>query len=145
MKRCSKCKKVKSISEFYNAGIKKYPRRLRSDCKTCVKEIKRSYESKYKARQWYKDNPEKIRNKKFKTKYKFTLEEYKILLKKQNGLCAICKKPEKESAKGKLAVDHCHKTGKIRGLLCFNCNVGIGNLRDSPILLEKALEYLNAT
>jgi hypothetical protein len=77
-------------------------------------------------------------------KYKITLDEYQILYKKQNGVCAICSKTTNGRGKenNTLAVDHNHQTGKIRGLLCTNCNTGIGNLRDSVELLTKAIKYL---
>lgn len=76
-------------------------------------------------------------------KRKFNLEdnEYQKLLEKQNGRCAICQSdtPEKRS----LAVDHCHETDKIRGLLCSKCNTGIGSFKDNIQLLENAIAYLN--
>ena len=74
--------------------------------------------------------------------------EYQELFNTQNGLCKICNNPEKVlTIKGnlkKLAVDHCHETGKIRGLLCYTCNVGIGFLRHNSELLRKAAIYCEA-
>ena len=61
----------------------------------------------------------------------------------QNNKCKICEK--EESANRRLAIDHCHKTGIIRGMLCTNCNLGIGNLQDNISLLYKAIEYLKET
>ena len=61
--------------------------------------------------------------------------------KAQKNKCAICGK-HKDSLKKKLAVDHCHKTGKIRGLLCGNCNNGLGRFQDNVKFLEKAIKYL---
>lgn len=58
----------------------------------------------------------------------------------QNGLCAICFEPEAEDQV--LSVDHDHKTNKVRGLLCGNCNRGIGNLKDSALVVHSAFEYL---
>lgn len=82
-------------------------------------------------------------------KYKFgiVIAEYNTILEAQNGVCAICKQPEtaKDMRRGKvksLAVDHNHKTGKIRGLLCDRCNTSIGKFNDDPNLIEKAVEYL---
>jgi hypothetical protein len=73
-----------------------------------------------------------------------TLAEYKEMYDAQGGVCLICK--GKQSGRGAknntLSVDHNHKTGKVRGLLCTNCNTGIGNLRDSVDLLKKAIQYL---
>ena len=68
-------------------------------------------------------------------------DEYDRLFAQQNGCCAICH----SSAEGRrLVVDHDHKTGKIRGLLCLGCNVGIGHLRDDVTILESAINYLKA-
>lgn len=77
--------------------------------------------------------------------YEITPEEYARLYEKQGGLCAACKRPEKTPYRGvirRLAVDHSHATGEIRGLLCANCNNGIGRFQDDPALLRAAAEYL---
>jgi hypothetical protein len=66
--------------------------------------------------------------------------EYLRLSKLQNNLCAVCGEPEPYGRK--LALDHCHTTGKIRGLLCTECNQGIGKLKDRPDILRQAAEYL---
>ncbi len=73
--------------------------------------------------------------------YGITLEEYNRMLAAQDGVCWICKGIV-TSKKGNLLVDHCHKTGKVRGLLCTKCNAGIGGLGDSIEMLERAIEYL---
>lgn len=75
--------------------------------------------------------------------YGLSLAGYNNMLAEQNGVCAICKKPEEEV--GKLFVDHCHNSGDVRGLLCKNCNSGIGMFKDSTTLLSNAIEYLNNT
>lgn len=77
-------------------------------------------------------------------KYGITLEIYNQMLKSQNFVCKICKQPEASLLNNKpkpLAVDHCHKTNKVRGLLCSNCNIGIGNLKHNPNLLRAAALY----
>lgn len=66
--------------------------------------------------------------------------EYQKLLEKQKGICAICKEPPKTRM---LAVDHCHDTGQIRGLLCSKCNRGIGYLNDDPERLKQAIKYIS--
>ena len=71
-----------------------------------------------------------------------SVEDYNTLLKKQNYGCAICQVHEMKLSK-KLAVDHDHKTGRVRGLLCDSCNRGIGLLEDSSVVLRTAAEYLN--
>lgn len=67
------------------------------------------------------------------------MSEYNRMLGVQNGLCKICGMINDGKS---LCVDHCHKTGKIRGLLCANCNSGIGMMKDSPDILRNAIDYL---
>jgi hypothetical protein len=64
------------------------------------------------------------------------------MLKAQGGQCAICREPP--NPKISLHVDHDHRTGRVRGLLCFTCNNGLGQLQDSPVLLRKAAAYVEA-
>lgn len=73
-----------------------------------------------------------------------SVEQYNEMLASQGGVCAICKNPETHQRAGvwNLSVDHCHETGRVRGLLCNNCNRGIGLLRDSAGLCRAAAEYL---
>lgn len=109
---------------------------------------------------WARKNPEKVKEyqnkrklknpdtfrKKDLNKYGITLEEYDAFLKLQNHVCAICKQPEvgkHQSGRVKrLSVDHDHKSGKVRGLLCGTCNRGIGYLKDSVDILKNATKYL---
>lgn len=74
-----------------------------------------------------------------KKKYGISYEEYEALRIKQNDRCLICDKEEKNRT---LAVDHCHESGRVRGLLCGNCNRGLGLFRDNSELLAKATNYL---
>ena len=69
-----------------------------------------------------------------------TFEEYAILLEAQNGVCGICKTPE--GPKRRFAVDHCHKTDRVRGLLCFACNTGIGKFEDDPARMREGADYV---
>jgi len=71
-----------------------------------------------------------------KHQYKLSIKEYYRMLKKQNNRCAICKE------KHKLNIDHNHETGKVRGLLCHNCNQGIGCFKDNKNLLTEAIKYI---
>lgn len=73
--------------------------------------------------------------------YKITLNDYNILFNKQNGCCKICGVNEL-LLKGSLCVDHCHSTGKVRGLLCKACNLMIGNAKDDINTLNRAIIYL---
>ncbi len=67
-------------------------------------------------------------------------EEYEVMYADQEGKCTICHKH-----KERLAVDHCHSKGTVRGLLCRVCNTAIGMLKDDPVLVERALIYLTRT
>lgn len=81
-----------------------------------------------------------------KRDFGITVEQYDEMLKGQDSVCAICGKPETSRNKYRdvqpLAVDHCHTTGKVRALLCSNCNRGLGCFKDDPDLLLKAVSYL---
>ncbi len=78
------------------------------------------------------------------TRYGMSFEQYEAMKKIQNHCCAICKTHESEFSR-QLSVDHCHITGVIRGLLCLNCNTGIGKLGDNNVMLRKAINYLEKT
>lgn len=90
-------------------------------------------------------NNERYREINLQQSFGITLDEYNDLVVEQNGVCAICERPETRLRRNKLlalAVDHNHATGKNRGLLCMACNTGIGSLQDNPDLLEKAADYI---
>jgi hypothetical protein len=90
-------------------------------------------------------DPDYGKNTDLKKNYGVTLDWYKEQHAKQGGVCAICNHPETSVIRGKtlsLAVDHCHDTGKVRALLCSACNTGIGSLKHSRDLLQKAIAYL---
>jgi hypothetical protein len=90
---------------------------------------------------YYAQNKDAFRNRRLLNLYGITLEQYNDLLAKQGGVCAICQGPHR--GRGKFYhVDHDHKTGDVRGLLCHYCNTAIGSLKDDPALLEKAAAYL---
>lgn len=72
-------------------------------------------------------------------KYGLTEKDYQILLDSQNGVCAICKQICQRS-KG-LSVDHCHKTGKVRGLLCSSCNLALGNIKENVTYMRNMIKY----
>jgi len=100
-------------------------------------------------REWQKKsrdaNPEYYMSQHLKKKYGVNYDWYSKAFSKQNGVCAICKKPETTEIRGKvisLAVDHCHTTGKARGLLCTQCNRGLGLFQDNSESLRSAIEYL---
>lgn len=91
------------------------------------------------------DNPEKVkavsRRNHLRREYGMTTADYDAMFAEQGGRCAVCSTAD-PSPSPRMCVDHCHKTGIVRGLLCFNCNVSIGRLRDDPKLLAAAIRYL---
>jgi hypothetical protein len=105
--------------------------------------LEKSRESSRKSYEKYKT---KRKGSQLKFKYGITLDEYNELLIKQNGVCDICSQIEKVKHKNgtllQLSVDHDHKTGKVRGLLCYKCNSLLGRVNDSIYILDKAKEYL---
>ena len=93
----------------------------------------------------YEENKEKVLKQSYsyhlRTKFGITIEQYESMLELQSGVCAICSK----SCSRALAVDHDHETGVVRGLLCNNCNRGIGHLKDSVEILQRAIDYLSSS
>jgi len=142
VKKCNGCNKNLSEDSFpIRSGDKR-----RSTCKVCHNARVRRWYSKdkpyrrYKSRQYASTNRSKRSswNKRLKANYGITADQFDIMRKEQEDKCLICSdRPDKG-----LVVDHCHKTGKVRGLICANCNSGIGFLRDDINLLEKAIDYL---
>lgn len=97
-------------------------------------------------KQYREERREILRDKARETTFGVTRKEYGDLLLAQNGTCAICKQPETATRNGRvkaLAVDHCHETGNIRGLLCVACNTGIGKFKDDRNLMIAAIKYLD--
>jgi len=150
LRTCSKCNLEKPAERYPKKGnqckdcINAYSREL---IKNNPEYAKRRRES---VKKWMLENPEayKLRQRyhHLKREWNMSLDEYNAMLEKQNGVCAICKKPEL-STRGRatsqsLAVDHCHETGKIRELLCMDCNQTLGKFNDDPSWFIAASEYL---
>ena len=145
MKQCSKCKVLKEIEEFYIRRYKNGKEGRQHRCKTCQKVWTQPA-----TKAWRKSNPssqkQSNRKTKIRLKYGASLETIHALLEKQGNKCQICAEPIWFGASDKRNVphvDHCHKTGMIRGLLCLTCNTGIGMFGDSSDLLQKATDYLS--
>lgn len=102
------------------------------------REYSRSHpeENRKRVKEWSSRNPDRH----LKRRYGINLKDYDKILTEQKGGCAICGQPCPSGRK--LAVDHDHITGKIRGLLCIKCNRALGELNDDPVLFNKALQYL---
>jgi hypothetical protein len=77
-----------------------------------------------------------------KKKYGITIEQYDVLFQVQNGVCAICKRPER--LKKNLAVDHNHETGKVRGLLCTQCNLALSHISEDIVIAESMINYIKS-
>lgn len=128
---CTTCKVSKKLTEFHKHKKCKYG--VNSVCKICD-----SIES----RNWREKNkeliPTKKRNYLMKARYGTTVENYELMFQRQGGICLICKKSQKR----RLDVDHSHKTGKIRGLLCRRCNIALGLLDDNVSIIKNLINYL---
>ncbi len=156
MKTCTECRVEKDLSDFYQRKNKNGQYILReSACKICTAKKHRQRVSGWSTekkelnyqnqRKWEKNNAERhkrnVRKSDLKNKYGITIEYFENLLLEQDYLCKICNKEETSKTRI-LSVDHCHVTGKVRGLLCSFCNTGIGLFKDSIKNLEGAIKYL---
>lgn len=153
VKVCTKCKIEKPESEFTKSMLGRGG--LRSQCKSCIKiydatkrkTYRQTEECKIAKRKIHKKyklsaaGKEVVENNRLKCTFGITLKDYHTILKDQNNGCAICgtKTP---GGQGKFHVDHCHDTGKVRGLLCNRCNPALGLFNDNISLLLKAIQYL---
>jgi len=139
MRLCSKCKQLKSLTEFYKytKGRDGY----QGVCKECSARNHKTWAQENRQKERYYTQRARLRD-----KYGITVEAYNDLLARQNGLCAICDKPETTVHSGSarlMAVDHDHETGEIRGLLCNNCNRALGLFGDDLSTLQRAVAYLS--
>lgn len=98
------------------------------------------------ARAYQRKNPDKVRAAHIKRTYGLSWEDYLLLYASQEGTCAICKVPlslyPKQNEHEVAHVDHCHVSGKVRGLLCKTCNSGLGNFKETALLCKLAAKYL---
>jgi hypothetical protein len=88
------------------------------------------------------ENKIRARNNSLIWRYGITQQDYENMIVEQNSKCAICGTDNPRSKDNLWHIDHCHKTKKVRGLLCQNCNTGLGKFKDDLIILQKAVEYL---
>jgi hypothetical protein len=136
-KRCPQCGEAKPRTKKFFAISS---RGTMSWCRQCISD---------RATAWGRTHRERAginrRRWKLKTLYGITLEEYGARLKSQGGRCRICRrKPEATTGRFSiLHVDHDHDTGAVRGLLCWSCNSGLGNMKDSVKILHAAADYLS--
>ena len=126
-RKCNRCLETLPVTDFYIRADKNNKHyRFNSPCKSCGN-INRNinYQKAYHRR----------------IKYNLSQEEYDLKLKRQNYSCAICGLHKDHYSKD-FSVDHCHITGKVRGLLCNHCNSGIGFFREYAPVMRNAIKYL---
>lgn len=128
-KSCSRCGEVKERDQFNRSP--KHPTGLHSWCKTCCSEQRRER---------YRREHAEINLKSRAGRFGISIAHLEALIAEHDGRCAICSGPCPSGRR--LAVDHNHATGQVRGLLCANCNRGIGLLKDSALLAQAAADYL---
>jgi len=123
-------------------GIKKWFEENREQKLAYMKQYREKNKEKIQQqnRDWKRANPIASRKQTLKV-YGLTVDGYNKMFSKQKGCCAICLKHQTD-LKETLHVDHCHETGKIRGLLCFRCNSMLGKCGDNTEILKSAIEYL---
>lgn len=166
-KVCGDCKLEKPLSEF-----NKHYGKPRSHCKPCHSASSQRWNDENKERRavyvkgWHAENRETVRGHKqkyergmtneqtarrkdylywrhIKINYGLTPEAWQAMSDAQGGLCALCRKPGRTGRNGKFDVDHCHDTGRVRGLLCRHCNIALGILGDSPEKMDRVMDYLH--
>jgi len=159
VKSCRICGEFKPLTEFHRASGMRDGHR--NECKSCFKLLaKARYDSATavaRAKQWRIDNPERsrayqaeyrarperrraMRDLYYRRTFGITADDFDALLEKQGGVCAICGcAPERAAS---FHLDHDHVSGAIRGILCLDCNQGVGKFRDDPGLLERAAAYI---
>ena len=136
MKQCRKCQETKPPEDFYPYTENDTHKGRHRNCKKCENLAREQHRKKNPAL-----HAANSRRYKLKKKYNLTPEGYDVILKRQNGVCAICDGIGVDGRR--LHVDHCHETGKVRGLLCHDCNRGIGMFKDDSKKLQKAANYLS--
>ncbi len=142
---CKVCKVKKPRDDFYADLSKKNG--LRPECKKCTRQRVAEYRQRNpeKVKQGYhryntSEHGRKIRRVlKLRTQYKLTPKQHGQIYLDQNGCCALCDEPV---AYEKINTDHDHDTGKVRGLLCHRCNMGLGFWGDSVKGFQRAIRYL---
>lgn len=147
-KVCPGCENEKDLDEFYTDAVKG----TRSRCIACEKAYGKDWYRKNKRKnrnrsyKWIAKNPDEVRSKRLQNAYGITAQAYDQMLADQDGVCALCHKPEKAKSRSgairALAVDHCHDTGRVRGLLCRKCNQILGEIGDKLESAQKLVLYM---
>ena len=138
LRKCRVCGK-EAHSENDLEGFKKAKNSMHGRdnlCKACDKHLRSLYFSD-------EVNNDRAKDNRLKNMYGISLDDFNRMFDEQNGVCLICKRPESCNDGRRFNVDHCHVTGDVRGLLCNNCNKGLGHFKDNTLLLHNAIKYLN--
>lgn len=135
---CTKCKEDKPESGFHMRKDGRLGRR--SHCKDCTNA--RNLSRYHKFGDVKESHNRASRKHLLRVKYGITPEIYEAMFEKQGGVCYICHLPEPHANTSFLCVDHNHKTGEVRKLLCSHCNIAIGRAREDTYILSKMIEYL---
>lgn len=135
MKQCTKCGEIKPLTEYSQKNSKNRKPALQPRCKICAAQD---------TREWNIKNKETARERYLQRHYGMSENEYKARLLAQNNSCIICGKEFSNGSFGpdSPVVDHCHTHGNVRGILCNECNRGLGYFHDNPEALLKAASYL---
>lgn len=148
-KVCIECGVEKPLEEFRLDNRGKFGRR--TTCKVCHSNYSNIWHKKHREEStrattsWRRNNPEKVKKQRLSfqlKKYGLTIDQYEKMLLLQNNKCKICKTSKPGGRMTRFAVDHDKITGKVRGLLCDKCNLGIGFLNHDVGVLRGAIEYL---
>lgn len=145
MKKCCKCKALLEAVEF--SKDKRRPDGLRSDCRSCLAAYNKAYQAKHKDRikqqkkTYDKLHRNVVRERQVQKVYSLSADEHGALREMQANACAICYAPV-ETLRRDLAIDHNHRTGEVRGLLCDRHNMALGLFDDDTRLLRRAVDYL---
>lgn len=140
MRTCTKCGEQKPASAFSQSGDRGNKRRPHSWCNTC-----RRIQNKVLRDRKLTQYREAAYRRRLERDYGITFEDYQKLLQAQDGVCAVCKQPERRRSRGRvlpLCVDHDHATGAVRGLLCSRCNTALGMAEDDEFRLIALADYL---
>lgn len=142
--RCPRCKQILPLSDFHPSRAENRGSRY---CRSCSREYSRNLYQRDKLKGQVTRRASYQRNKMqtIARRHGLTREQYQRMIQLQRDKCAICGKPESHKYKGKvvwLAVDHNHKTGKVRQLLCRSCNLMLGLVEENLSVLRKAISYL---
>lgn len=128
---------------MYHAGKQGWQCSVQARAGVARAHAKHPERARERARKWKKENPDRVHNQNLRKVHGITIEVYYEMLSSQGGGCAICGTPPRDVRGMRyLHVDHDHETGRIRGLLCTNCNTAIGLLGDDPRRMIDGSKYL---